>query len=103
MAIVVEGIDMPAYLIAAHKITDPTKFEIARAKAASLIKKHGGRYLTKSGNHKVLGNPAWQPDRVVIIEFADMAALNAFYASPEYQPVLQLRHESTVDLMIAVE
>ena len=94
---------MPAYLIAAHQITDPSKFETARAQAAALIDKYGGRYLTKPGTHRILGNAEWQPDRVVIIEFPDMTTLNAFYASPEYQPVLKLRHESTVDLMIAIE
>ena len=101
--VTVKGLTMPAYLIAAHKIIDSSKFESARAQAASLIDKFGGRYLTKPGTHRVLGNAAWKPDRVVIIEFPDMETLDAFYASPEYQPVLQLRHESTVDLMIAVE
>jgi uncharacterized protein (DUF1330 family) len=33
----------------------------------------------------------------VIIEFPDMAALNAWYNSPEYQPLIALRH-SAVDM-----
>jgi uncharacterized protein (DUF1330 family) len=40
---------MPAYLIAEHIITDPLKFEEYRTKAAPMIAKHGGRYLTKGG------------------------------------------------------
>ena len=31
------------------------------------------------------------PERVVVIEFPDMAAINAWYASPEYQPLIELR------------
>jgi uncharacterized protein (DUF1330 family) len=37
-------------------------------------------------------------ERVVIIEFSDMAALNAWYNSPEYQPLIALRQGSTSDL-----
>jgi uncharacterized protein (DUF1330 family) len=45
----------------------------------------------------------WQPERVVIIEFPDMAALNAWYTSPEYQPLIPLRHASAKDMLIKVE
>lgn len=62
-----------------------------------MIAKHGGRYLTKGGSHKVLENRHWQPDRVVIIGFPDMTALNAWYNSPEYQPLIALRQGSTSD------
>jgi len=37
------------------------------------------------------------PDRVVIIEFPDMSALNAWYNSAEYQPLIALR-QSAVDM-----
>jgi uncharacterized protein (DUF1330 family) len=74
---------MPAYLIAEHKITDPDKFEEYRVKVGPLIAKHGGRYITKGGSHVVLekDNAVWQPGRVVIVEFPDMAALKAWYTS----------------------
>lgn len=77
---------MPAYLIAEHAITDPTKFDEYRVKVGPMITKYGGRYITKGGTHVVLekDNAVWQPNRVVIIEFPDMAALQAWYTSPEY-------------------
>ena len=93
---------MAAYLIAAHKITDPVKFEKAKSMAAPIIARFGGRYLTKGGT-QFLGKGPWKPDLVVIIEFPDMATLDAFYASPEYQPVVDLRHECTIDMMIKLE
>ena len=40
----------------------------------------------------------WKPERVVIIEFPDMDSLNAWYNSPEYQPLIALRNECTSDL-----
>jgi uncharacterized protein (DUF1330 family) len=89
---------MPAYLIAEHIITNQPKFEEYRTKAAPMIAKHGGRYLTKGGSHKLLEGGHWTPERVVIIEFPDMRSLNAWYTSPEYQPLIALRKECTSDL-----
>jgi len=96
---------MPAYLIAEHTITDAAKFEEYRAKVGPLIAKHGGRYITKGGSHVVLekNNAVWQPGRVVIVEFPDMAALNAWYNSPEYQPLIALRQASAKDMLITLE
>ena len=59
---------------------------------------YGGRYLTKGGSHKLPRGGHWKPERVVIIEFPDMDALNAWYTAPEYQPLIKLRKESTSDL-----
>jgi uncharacterized protein (DUF1330 family) len=88
---------MATYLIVEHTITDSVKFEEYRVKVGALIAKHGGRYITKGGSHKLLEVDRRPPDRVVIIEFPDMAALNAWYTSPEYQPLIALRH-SAVDM-----
>jgi uncharacterized protein (DUF1330 family) len=89
---------MPAYLIAEHIVTDAKKFEEYRTKALPMIEKHGGRYLTKGGSHKFPEGGHWKPERVVIIEFPDMSRLNAWYTSPEYQPLIALRKECTSDL-----
>jgi uncharacterized protein (DUF1330 family) len=86
-----------AYLLVEHTITNPTKFEEYRVKVGPIIAKHGGRYLTKGGSHKLLETDRRPPDRVALIEFPDMAALNAWYNSSEYQPLIALRH-SAVDM-----
>ena len=88
---------MPAYLVVEHTITDAAKFEEYRTKIGPMIAKRGGRYLTKGGSHKLLETSRRPPDRVVIIEFPDMAALNAWYTSAEYQPLIALR-QSAVDM-----
>jgi uncharacterized protein (DUF1330 family) len=93
---------MPAYYIAEHIITDPAKFEEYRVKVGPMIAKHGGRYLTKGGSHKFPERAHWTPERVVIIEFPDMANLNTWYNSGEYQPLMALRKESTSDLDMVI-
>ena len=89
---------MPAYLIAEHIVTNQSKFEQYRAKVNPMIAKHGGRYLTKGGSHLLPEGGHWKPERVVIIEFPDISALNAWYTSPEYQSMIALRKECTSDL-----
>jgi uncharacterized protein (DUF1330 family) len=107
---------LPAYLVVAHTITDPTKFEEYRAKVGPIIASHGGRYLTKGSGHKILekgfqiasadssGRTVnWDPERVVVIEFPDMESLNAWYQSPEHQPLIKLRLESALDMLMVLE
>jgi uncharacterized protein (DUF1330 family) len=62
-----------------------------------MIAKHGGRYLTKGGSHKLPEEGHWQPQRVVIIEFPDMRALAAWYGSDEDRPLIALRKTCTSD------
>src|SRR4051812_39412943 len=96
---------MSVYYIAEHIITDPVKFEEYRVKVAPMIASYGGRYITKAGSHKFPESPHWRPERVVIIEFPDMARLDAWYTSAEYQPLMALRKQSTDerDMVITVE
>ena len=96
---------MLAYYIAEHIITDRARFEDYRVRVAPMIAKHGGRYLTKGGSHRFPEQPHWHPQRVVIIEFPDMDRLTAWFESPEYQPLVKMRKESTDerDMIIILE
>ncbi|MGA7329776.1 MAG: DUF1330 domain-containing protein [Rhodomicrobium sp.] len=94
---------MVAYWIGEHKITDAEKFEDYIRQVVPTIERFGGRYLTRPGTHKIYENAHWQPDRVVIVEFRDMAALNAWYDSAEYQPLIALRQASSIDMLIVLE
>lgn len=87
---------MTAYLIVQQTIRDATKIEEYRIKVAPVLAKYGGRFLTKSGSHKLLEGARRLPDRVAIVEFPDMAALSTWYNSSEYQPLIALR-QSAVD------
>ena len=99
---VAKEIEMAAYWIGEHAITDPTKFEEYLRKVVPMIERSGGRYLTRVGAHEVLDG-GWHPNRVVVIEFPDMAAIRAFYHSPEYEPLIALRRLAATDVIIAVD
>jgi uncharacterized protein (DUF1330 family) len=81
-----------------HIITDAAKFEKYRSKVGPMIAKHGGRYLTKGTAHQFPEGGHCNPERVAVIEFPDMDSLKAWYNSPEYQPLIALRKQSTSDL-----
>jgi uncharacterized protein (DUF1330 family) len=94
--------DMAAYWIGEHAITDPAKFEEYLRQAIPIIERFGGRYLTRVGAHEVLDG-TWRPNRVVIIEFPDMAAMKALYGCADYQPLIALRRQAATDVIIAVD
>jgi len=50
-----------------------------------MIAKSGGRYLSNGRSHKFPERGHWKPERVVIIEFLDVATLSAWYTAPEYR------------------
>jgi len=96
---------MAAYLIAEHVVTDAAKFEDYRVRVGSLIAKHGGRYLTRGGSHRLPEGGHWTPERVVIVEFPSREALEAWYADPDYQPLIALRKQRTseLDMLITLD
>jgi len=100
-----KGGTVTAYLIVEHSITDAEKFEEYRVKVGPMIAQYGGRYLTRGGSHRFPEGGHWKPERVVIIEFPSMEALNAWYGAPEYQPLIALRKSCTsdMDMMIVLE
>ena len=75
---------MPAYYIGEHKISNVALFDDYLAKVVPMVERFGGRYLTKAGSHEILEGD-WRPNRVVIIEFPDIASIKNWYRAPEYQ------------------
>jgi uncharacterized protein (DUF1330 family) len=65
---------MPAYYIGEHIVSDFSVFDAYLAKVVPMIERFGGRYLTKAGSHEILEGD-WKPNRVVIIEFPDIASI----------------------------
>jgi uncharacterized protein (DUF1330 family) len=45
----------------------------------------------------------WKPNRLVVLEFPDLAALKAWYHSPGYQQLLALRKQAAISNFVIVE
>ncbi len=93
---------MTAYLIATMDVHDPAGYEEYREKVPALIAKHGGDYIVRGGAAEIVEG-TWPAGRIVVLEFPDYAAAQAFVADPEYRPVAAIRHRTTTSHIWLVE
>lgn len=93
---------MSAYLIAEVTVTDPALFEQYRAAVPATIAAYGGKYIVRGGANETLEG-TWQPKRVIVLEFENMARLKAWYGSKEYKPLIELRQKSANTNVVAIE
>ncbi|HVO62567.1 MAG TPA: DUF1330 domain-containing protein [Terriglobales bacterium] len=93
---------MPAYLIVNVDIKDRIAFEDYVRDVPPIVRKFGGEYLAVSDTPEVIEG-SWQPHRLVLVRFPDMAAAQAFLDAPEYVPWRELRKRVTISEMVALE
>jgi uncharacterized protein (DUF1330 family) len=93
---------MPAYFVVEVEVINPAGYEPYRALAGASIAQYGGRFIARGGKAELVeGSP--EPQRVVIIEFADAAAAHRWYNSPEYQAALPIRQANSRARALIVE
>jgi uncharacterized protein (DUF1330 family) len=93
---------MPAYFFAELETTNPAGMEPYRAAVPTTIAQYGGRYLSRGGATELIeGGP--EPKRIVVLEFADTAAVKRWYHSPEYQKILPLRLANSTGRVFIVD
>lgn len=93
---------MSAYLIVDVDTSDPVQYEAYKREVPALIARHGGEYLVRGGEHQVLEGD-WQPTRLVLFRFPDRAAVHAFNADPDYQPLKALRQRIASSCLVVVD
>ena len=93
---------MPAYVIADVEVIDPVGYEEYRKQVPAPVTAYGGRYIARGGATEVLEG-TWSPKRCVILEFANMAQLKAWWDSPEYAPLRAMRQRTTKSHLVATE
>ena len=82
-----------AYLVIQGTVEDDEKWRRYGAAVVPLIAEFGGKHLTKGGNAERLeGTPA--DARTALFEFPSMDAIHAFWNSPEYASVKDLRRDA---------
>jgi len=77
---------MPAYVIVMMTINDPDTYSKYTARTPAIIKKYGGKFLTRGEAVTTLEGTPYD-GRMVIVEFPSKADVEAFYADPDYQEV----------------
>ena len=82
---------MSAYLVAEVELTDDAWVPGYAGVVHDIVAKHGGKYLSRSGNIEVLEGAPPATTLIALIEFPDRDKLNAFVNDPEYAPHAKAR------------
>lgn len=94
---------MPAYVISEVELLDETQGQRYRELAAASIARHGGRYLVRGADPDVPEGD-WPPQqRVVVVEFPDMARLREWYDSDDYAEALAVRRTALSRRLLFVD
>jgi uncharacterized protein (DUF1330 family) len=93
---------MPAYVIVETDVHDPEQYEQYKAASPGAVAAGGGRFVARGGELAVLEGD-WNPSRLVVLEFPDLAAAKEWYASEQYQAAKKLREGAARLSIVAVE
>jgi uncharacterized protein (DUF1330 family) len=93
---------MAAYALVDVEITDSAGFAEYRKLVPASIAEFGGRFLVRGGAMEVLEGD-WKPNRLVVLEFPDLAGLKSWYHSPGYQQLLVLRKRAATSNFVIVD
>ena len=94
---------MPALMISSITVTDPQQFQDYMARTQAIASGYGAKLLFRGTLSETLaGNHSAGP-MVVVAEFPDMETLRRWNSSPEYQSIVTLREQSSVQVMNAYE
>ncbi len=91
-----------AYVIVEVQVQDADGYAEYRKLSTAALDQYGGTFLVRGGAITV-EEGTWQPQRLVILEFADMATARRWYESPEYTVAKALRQKYAISNLIFIE
>ncbi|MEI9924367.1 MAG: DUF1330 domain-containing protein [Bradyrhizobium sp.] len=88
---------MPAYMIVRADITHEERFGRYRQAVVPLIESFGGRHIRSGAVERLEGDQ--DGSRIALFEFPTVEAIHAFWDSPAYVPVKEMRRgAATLDV-----
>ena len=94
---------MASFLVAQVKVNDPSWIPDYAANVHDIVHRHGGKYLTRSGNIRTLEGDESTLSLIAIIEFPTDEALQAMVDDPEYAPYAAARQAGTDSHFVAID
>ncbi len=92
---------MAAYVIANFEITDPASFKAYPAPTVLSLQAHDAEILVADyESESIEGSPG---SVTVVLRFESKEAVHAWYNSPEYQKVVQLRTDNSDGLLVIAD
>ncbi len=93
---------MPAYVIVEVEIEDPIAYEEYKKLTPAAIAVYDGRFIVRGAKTECLEG-AWNPQRIVVLEFPSVERAKEWWASPEYTKAKAIRQRAAKTKMIVVE
>ena len=93
---------MAAYVFGTVDVTDPDQYGKYSQQAPGVFKKFGAKVRVRGGETAALEGPK-PAGRNVMVEFADMDGLKAWYNSSDYKEIAKLREGAANTIAIALD
>jgi uncharacterized protein (DUF1330 family) len=94
---------MAHYLIAQVKVNDDSWIPDYAANVHDIVHRHGGKYLSRSGNVTTLEGEESTANLIALVEFPTEDAMNAFIADPDYAPYAKARQAGTESQFVGID
>jgi len=88
--------NMTTYVIADIKVTDDSWIPEYAANVHEIVHKHGGKYLTRTGNIKTVEGDPLDTTLIALIEFPTVKAFEAFAGDVDYAPYAEARQAGSI-------
>lgn len=93
---------MAAYFIVDVKVEDPVTYAEYRKGVSATLEQYGGKFLARGGTVETIEGD-WQPQRLVILEFADTEQFKRWYYSPEYSELRKIRFSASTARAVVIQ
>lgn len=94
---------MAVYLIANVKVTDEAWIPEYAEKVHDIVHKHGGKYLSRSGNFTLIEGELPDTTLIALLEFPSLENARAFANDPDYAPFSKARQEGSVSNFYVID
>ncbi len=85
---------MTAYWLARSKVNNPEDYKRYTDLVPDILKKYGGKALSRGGDYKIMEGPDYF-NRFIVIEFPTMDDAIACFESDEYQAAAAYRRDGS--------
>ena len=94
---------MAVYVIASIEVTDDSWIPGYADKVHDIVHRHGGKYLSRSGNITTIEGEGTAATLIAILEFPSMDAVEAFGSDPDYAPYGEARRNGSISTFHVID
>jgi uncharacterized protein (DUF1330 family) len=94
---------MTVYLIADIKVTNDAWIPDYAANVHDIVRNHGGKYLSRSGNITTIEGEGLETTVVALIEFPSLEKVREFVNDPAYTKYRQARQDGSISGLYVID